>query len=355
MVGAVLVKAGRILGRGWHERAGGPHAEIEALRAAEKQHRQPRGACLYVTLEPCSTHGRTPPCTEAILRAGIRRVVVGAVDPNPAHAGRGLALLRKAGVEVVSRVLEKEAIELNPAFNHWIVQRTPWVTLKAGMTLDGKLATARGESKWITGLEARSLVMEWRSQSDAILVGIRTVLADNPSLTVRLGPAQAAETARAPRRIILDSRARTPLDAAVVSDRHAGRTTVVVLGSAPSVRVKRLEERVRVLRAPSRRGRVDLRWLMGVLGGEDVTSLFVEGGGEVHASFLFEGLAHRVAFFYAPMVLGGRLARRAVAGPGARDLSEAVRLKEVEWRRVGEDLLLTARPVVGRGSLAVPT
>jgi diaminohydroxyphosphoribosylaminopyrimidine deaminase/5-amino-6-(5-phosphoribosylamino)uracil reductase len=346
MVGAVLVKAGRILGQGWHREVGGRHAEIEALRAAEAQRRESRGACLYVTLEPCSTQGRTPPCTEAILRAGIGRVVVGSVDPNPAHAGRGLALLRRAGVEVVAGVLERETTELNAAFNHWIVHRTPWVTLKAGMTLDGKIATARGESRWITGPAARALVMEWRRQTDALLVGIRTVLADDPSLAVRLRDGVEVEPGPGPRRIVLDSEARTPVRAAVVSDRYAGRTTVVVLRAAPRNRVLRLEEKVRVLRAPSWRGQVDLRWLMGVLGKENVTSLLVEGGGEVHASFLFQGLAHRVAFFYAPKILGGRHARKGVAGSGARGLSEAIRLEQVKWRRVGKDLLLTARPAV---------
>jgi len=185
MVGALLVKRGKIIGRGWHRRAGGPHAEVEALRDAARHGYDPRGATLYVTLEPCSTHGRTPPCTEAIIAAGIARVVVAATDPNPAHAGRGFRILRRAGIEVVTGVLADEAARLNESFNHWIVHRTPFVTVKAAMTLDGKIATANGESKWITSEAARAEGMKLRHGADAILVGVNTVLADDPSLTAR--------------------------------------------------------------------------------------------------------------------------------------------------------------------------
>ena len=198
MVGAVLVKGGKIIGRGWHRRAGGPHAEIEALRDAQKRGHNPRGATLYVTLEPCCTHGRTPPCTEAIIAAGIKRVVVGAIDPNPKHAGKGFKILQRAGIAVKSFELASSRgsrsdsphrtatnARLNEAFNHWIVHRTPFVTVKAAMTLDGKIATASGESKWITGEKARAYGMKLRQGSDAILVGINTILADDPSLTVR--------------------------------------------------------------------------------------------------------------------------------------------------------------------------
>ena len=185
MVGAVLVKGGRIIGRGWHHRAGEPHAEIEALRDAQKRGHTVKGATLYVTLEPCSTHGRTPPCTDAILAAGIRRVVAGAIDPNPRHRGRAFKILHRAGLAVTQGVMAEECARLNEAFNHWIVRRTPFVTVKAGMTLDGKIATAAGESRWITGEQARAYGMKLRQGADAILVGINTVLADNPSLTVR--------------------------------------------------------------------------------------------------------------------------------------------------------------------------
>lgn len=340
MVGAVLVRGGKLLGAGWHRRAGWPHAEVEALRDATRRGTPVRGATLFVTLEPCCTHGRTPPCTEAIVAAGIRRVVVAATDPNPCHAGRGFDLLRAAGIAVETGVLADEATRLNEVFNHWVVQRTPFVTVKAAMTQDGKIATASGESKWITGPPARAVGMRLRFAADAVLVGINTVLADNPALTVR-GP--TGRIRKAPRRIVLDALARTPAESVVASDAFAGRTTVVVSSSAPPTRVKRLAQRVQVLTAPVHEGRIDLAWLLAHLGGEGVASVLVEGGGEVNAAFLESGLAQRVAFFYAPKILGGRDARRGVAGAGARSLQDLIQLREVVWRRVGEDLLLQAR------------
>jgi diaminohydroxyphosphoribosylaminopyrimidine deaminase/5-amino-6-(5-phosphoribosylamino)uracil reductase len=354
MVGAVLVKRGQIIGRGWHRRTGLPHAEIEALRDAERRGNSTRGATIYVTLEPCCTHGRTPPCTDALMAAGIKRVVVGATDPNPHHAGKGFSILRRAGIEVTVGVLTDECRQLNEAFNRWIVERTPFVTVKAAMTLDGKIATARGESKWITGEKARTYGMQLRRQHDAILVGVNTVLADDPSLTIRSiqRPTSNVQRSRL-RRIILDSRARTPISAKVVSDEFAALTTIVVGEKAPKARVTALAKRVNVLVAPTRESTLrtphsalPLRWLLRKLGSENVTSLLVEGGGEVNASFLLGGFAQRVAFFYAPKILGGREARKGVAGEGAARLSEAVQLREVEWRKLGEDLLLTAKVTV---------
>jgi diaminohydroxyphosphoribosylaminopyrimidine deaminase/5-amino-6-(5-phosphoribosylamino)uracil reductase len=409
MVGAVLLKSGKIIGRGWHRRAGLPHAEIEALHDALKRGQNPLGATLYVTLEPCCTQGRTPPCTDAIIAAGIKKVIVGAIDSNPKHAGRAFKILRRAGIAVDwwgggsatceqereprwssaktgSRVrsphqpfayqqLADECVRLNEAFNHWIVHRTPFVTVKAAMTLDGKIATANGQSKWITGEKARALGMNLRQGSDAILVGINTILADDPSLTVRSGvpvsdPApgriasnRAGSETGAPklRRIVLDSLARTPLRSKVVSDEFAALTTIVVSKSAPKKRVAELRKRVNVIIAPTikkgravyrlpRRARSDapyqqigLRWLIRKLGAENVTSLLVEGGGQVNASFLLGNFAQRVVFFYAPKILGGRDSRKAVAGDGARKLSEVLQLREIEWKQVGADLMMTAR------------
>jgi len=351
MVGAVLVKGGRIFGRGWHHRAGEPHGEIEAIREAERRGHSARGATLYVTLEPCSSHGRTPPCTEAIIGAGIKRVVVGATDPNPRHAGRAFRILKRAGISITRGVLGEECARLNEGFNHWIVHRTPFVTVKAAMTLDGKIATASGESKWITGEKARAYGMELRQGVDAVLVGINTILADDPSLTFRgQEPGARSQKGKELRRIVLDSYARTPLKAKVVSDGNAALTTIVVCKLAPRKRVAALARRVRVLVAPieiqTPKGlppAVDVGWLLKRLGAEDVTGLLVEGGGEVNASFLLGGLAQRIAFFYAPKVLGGRDSHKAVAGRGARGWNEILNLTDIEWRRRGPDLLLTAR------------
>jgi diaminohydroxyphosphoribosylaminopyrimidine deaminase/5-amino-6-(5-phosphoribosylamino)uracil reductase len=364
MVGAVLVKRGGIIGRGWHRRAGGPHAEMEALQDAARRGLSPRGATLYVTLEPCSTHGRTPPCTRAIIAAGIRRVVIGTIDPNPRHAGRGLQILRRSGVRVelsggprlrgkagapLPDRLKAELQTLNEAFDHWIVHRTPFVLVKAALTLDGRIATASGESKWITGPKARARGMQLRRGADAILVGINTILADDPALTVR----SASKTNiphRMPRRIVLDAKARTPLHAKVVSDASAASTTIVVSAGAPRSRVEGLRKQVRVLVAPlvgstikNQKSQISLPWLLKRLGREAVTALLVEGGGEVNASFLLNRLAHRVAFFYAPKILGGRDSRPAVAGAGAGAWREILDLTGIEWRRVGPDLMLTAR------------
>ena len=344
LVGAVLVRAGRVIGQGWHRKAGEPHAEVEALLDAEARGEKTRGATLYVTLEPCCTHGRTPPCTEAIRAAGIRRVVVAATDPNPKHAGRGFRLLSKAGVNISHGLLAEEATRLNEAFNHWIVHRTPFVTVKAAMTLDGKIATSSGESKWITGEAAREEGMRLRAGSDAILVGVNTVLADDPSLSVRgqKSEVRSQEKSRL-RRIVLDSQARTPVRSKVLADEFSSLTTIVVGRDAPAERVAALARRVKILRAPRLRdGRLNLRWLLKQLGRENVTGLLVEGGGEVNASFLLGKLAQRVAFFYAPKILGGKDAHRAVAGTGAKTWPETLNLRDVEWRRAGEDLLMTA-------------
>ncbi len=325
MVGAVIVRRGRVVGEGWHRRAGNPHAEVEALRDAQRRGHDPRGATLYVTLEPCCTTGRTPPCTDAIVAAHLARVVVAAVDPNPRHAGRGLDVLREAGIEIVSGVGGAGSARLNEAFNHWITTGRPWVVVK---------------SKWITGPRARAAGMRLRRASGAMIVGVETVLKDDPSLTVRSGDRVLPE---GPVRIVLDSKARTPLAAAVVKDAWRARTRIVVARDAPARRVAALEKRVEVWRAPQDPGgRVDVRWVLRKLGRLGVTQVLVEGGGVVPASVLTRRLAHRVVFFYAPLVLGGATARKAVAGEGARDRQDLLPLDEVEWRRLGDDLMMTA-------------
>jgi diaminohydroxyphosphoribosylaminopyrimidine deaminase/5-amino-6-(5-phosphoribosylamino)uracil reductase len=261
---------------------------------------------------------------------------VSATDPNPKHAGKGFQILKRAGIEVVHGILGEECAKLNEAFNHWIVHRTPFVTVKAAMTLDGKIATASGESKWITGASSRAFGMKLRQGNDAILVGVNTILADNPALTIRDREIQTSK-----RRIVLDSLARTPLKAKVVSDEFKNLTTIVISKSAPKNRVAKLAGKVNVVVAPGIK--INLPWLLKKLGAENITSILVEGGGEVNAAFLLGGLAQRIAFFYAPKILGGRDSRKAVGGEGITKLSDAVQLREVEWKHIGEDLLLTAR------------
>jgi diaminohydroxyphosphoribosylaminopyrimidine deaminase/5-amino-6-(5-phosphoribosylamino)uracil reductase len=340
MVGAVLVQSGRIIARGWHRQAGQPHAEIEAMRNAIAQGHSLKGATLYVTLEPCSTVGRTPPCTEAIIASGITDVVCGVTDPNPKHAGRGFELLRAAGIGVIEGVRTGQCERLNEAFNHWIVRGTPFVTVKAAMSLDGKLATASGQSKWITGLPARAFGMKLRRGSDAILVGVNTVIKDNPKLTLR---GRHGRSGRPLRRFVLDSHARTPLTSELLNGPMASGTTCIVSGEASPESVSRLAARANVWVAPLLNGRIDLAWVLARLGRDGVVSLLVEGGGEVNASFLLGGHAQRIAFFYAPIILGGRQSTTAVGGTGAGTLDEALSLNEVAWRKLGQDLLLTAR------------
>jgi diaminohydroxyphosphoribosylaminopyrimidine deaminase/5-amino-6-(5-phosphoribosylamino)uracil reductase len=341
MVGAVLVRNGRILGQGWHHGAGLPHAEIEALKDAQARGHDPRGATIYVTLEPCCTFGRTPPCTTALIAAGIRSVVAGAVDPNPAHSGRGFAVLKNAGIQVSHGLLAEEAAQLNEAFNHWIVHKTPFVTVKAAMTLDGKIATSTGDSKWITGEQSRAQAMRMRLGADAILAGIGTILADDPGLTLRVGPKNNAN--KPLRRIVLDSRARTPLQSRVVSDEWRNLTTVVVTELASRRKVRALQKLANVWEAPVLDGHVDISWVLKKLGSENITSLLVEGGGEINAAFLERRLAQRVAFFYAPKIIGGRDAKSGVGGAGVNSLTDAIVLEEPRWRCLGPDLLLEAK------------
>jgi diaminohydroxyphosphoribosylaminopyrimidine deaminase / 5-amino-6-(5-phosphoribosylamino)uracil reductase len=344
MVGAVVVMpAGEVVGEGFHARAGAPHAEVEALRAAGAR---ARGATLYVTLEPCAHQGRTPPCAPAVIEAGVVRVVVAVTDPNPLVSGRGVAELRGAGVEVVTGVAAAEAERQNRAFLTAMRERRPHVTLKAGMTLDGKIADLHGASRWITGESARQHAHRLRSESDAIVVGIGTVLRDDPELTVRL----AQPWPREPLRVVLDTGARTPPGARLI---RAGRPTcaVIAVGSeAPHTRVKALADAgATIVVCRTRDGRVDLGALLTELFAREVRAVLVEGGGEVHGAFLDAGLVDRVAMFAAPLLIGGRGATPVVGGAG-RELKSAVRLSDFTVTPLGDDLLVEADVVrVPRG------
>lgn len=333
LVGAVIVRDGIIVAEGWHRKAGTPHAEVHALRMAGDL---AKGATLYVTLEPCAHVGRTGPCAVAVRDAGIRRVVVAMSDPNPLVAGKGIQILRDAGVEVTVGVCEAEARQLNEVFLHWITTGRPFVVLKTAMTLDGKIATASGASKWITGEAARLRVHELRDRYDAILAGIGTALADDPSLTTWLPD----RTGKNPVRIIVDSNARLPLTSNVVTDGQA-QTIVAVTEAAP-------EERVAALRAHGvdvltcgTGSHVDLVQLMQELGRREIASVLVEGGGTVNFSLLAAGLVDKVHAFVAPKIVGGRTAKTPVEGEGFAQLADSVQLTQLTAESVGGDVLLT--------------
>jgi diaminohydroxyphosphoribosylaminopyrimidine deaminase / 5-amino-6-(5-phosphoribosylamino)uracil reductase len=334
-VGAVLVRDGALVGEGAHLRAGGPHAEVAALAQAGDA---ARGATCYVTLEPCAHHGRTPPCVEALIAAGVARVVAACQDPNPRVNGRGLATLAAAGLAVTVGVAEAEARAINRAFFTRVTTGRPHVTLKAAMTLDGKIAAWDGASRWITGEAARREGHRLRFLADAILVGIGTVLHDDPALTIRLPDVPPKE----PLRVVVDSRLRTPPTAQILRVGSPART--IVAGAAPEPRRRAQALRslgVQVLelpRAPESR-RVGLPALLARLAELDVVGVLAEGGAEIGAGLLDAGLVDRVAFFIAPRLLGGRSAPGPLGGVG-RALKDAVSLTGVTYRQIGEDVLI---------------
>jgi diaminohydroxyphosphoribosylaminopyrimidine deaminase/5-amino-6-(5-phosphoribosylamino)uracil reductase len=335
MVGAVVVKDSQVVGRGYHRRVGLPHAEVEALRAAGAA---ARGAELYVTLEPCNHEGRTPPCTRAILAAGVSRVIIATRDPNPRVAGGGVEFLRSRGVTVEVGLLEVEARRLNEAWFHWVATGRPWVMAKAACSLDGKIATAGGESQWLTGEASRTLGHRLRHRVDAIVVGVGTVLADDPQLTTRLprGPG------RDPIRIVLDSKLRIPLSARLLHlDSQAPTWLACTYQASPTNRRAVEDLGARVLVLPEAAGRVSLPGLLEFLGAQQVQSLLVEGGAEVLGAFFDQKLVHLFRFFYAPTILGGRAALGVVGGLGVHRLQEAPRVQNLEIHRVGEDFLVS--------------
>lgn len=334
MVGAVVVRDGHVVGRGYHARAGAPHAEIGALEEAGEQ---ARGATLYVTLEPCCHHGRTGPCTEAVIAAGISRVVMAMEDPNPRVSGQGAQRLQAAGIEVARGVLEQEAQRLNEVFIKYMGTGLPYVILKTATSLDGKIATVTGESQWITGPRAREFVHQLRDRYDAILVGIGTVLADNPSLTTRLPRGQGQD----PVRVILDTRARTPVGARVVTQASDAVTIIVTTPGAPAEKVRQLREAgVQVLEMPGIDAGVNLPMLLVELGRRGITSLLVEGGARVNGSFIENNLVDKVYWFLAPKLIGGDQAPGALGGRGLSALSEAPVIEDISMHRFGADICI---------------
>jgi len=334
MVGAVVVRGGRIVGTGYHRRAGQPHAEVLALQAAGQR---AHGATLCVTLEPCRHIGRTPPCVPAITAAGVRRVVAAMEDPNPRMRGRGLRALRAAGVATHVGVLRAEAERLNDVYLTWRRRRRPFVTVKVAQSLDGKIATVTGQSRWISGPAARRYVHALRGSVDAIAVGIRTVLADDPRLTVR-----GRAVVRPPLKVVVDSMLRTPPTARLLAG--GGPVLIATTARASSARRRALEARgAEVLVLPSRAGHVDLRALLRSLAHREIAHLLLEGGGELIAAALRDRLVDRWIAIIAPTLVGGRAAPTPVGGAGIRTLRQAVPVQVTAWSRLGDDLVVEGR------------
>lgn len=331
-VGCVLVREGRIVGEGWHERAGGPHAEVMALRAAGGE---ARGATAYVSLEPCRHQGRTPPCTQALIEAGVARVVAAMQDPDPRTAGGGLAALRAAGIETSCGLLEREAAALNPGFIMRHRRGRPWVRCKLGMTLDGRTATASGESRWITGAAARRDVHLLRARSSAIMTGIGTVLADDPALTVRL---DEAAPVRQPLRVIADSHLRLPAAARVLD--RTGETLVAGIATAPHRAELEDRDGIEVVRCGAER--VDLAALLALLAARNVNEVLLEAGPRLCGAMVGARLVDEFVFYVAPKLLGDG-ARGMFTLPGLERLDQAPALVIDELRAIGEDWRITAR------------
>ena len=336
LVGAVIVKDGEIIGEGWHHKYGELHAEREALKDCLARGNDPAGADIFVTLEPCCHFGKQPPCTQALVEAGIKRVFVGSRDPNPLVHGKGNAFLRENGIEVTEDFLRGECDALNPIFFHYITTKRPYVALKYAMTADGKIATKTGASKWISGEAARAYVHELRSRYAAILCGIGTVLADDPMLNCRM------EGGNNPLRIICDSNLRIPLESKIVKSAKEIPAIIVCDDKADFAKRNSLDQAgLEVLTLPSgKTGKIDLSELMKVLGERKIDSVLIEGGGQINFSALEAGIVNKIYAFIAPKLFGGSAAKSPVAGEGIAGVEDAFSFKISEIRRFAEDILI---------------
>jgi diaminohydroxyphosphoribosylaminopyrimidine deaminase / 5-amino-6-(5-phosphoribosylamino)uracil reductase len=335
-VGAVLVKDGEVIAAGYHSRFGGPHAEARVLKKAGGA---ARGGTLYVSLEPCSTRGKTSPCTKAIISSGVKRVVIGCRDRNPENGGRAAGILKKAGIAVTIGVREEEAHDINKDFFIWVTEDRPYTTLKLALSLDGRITTRTGDSRWISSLPSRKFVHRLRSLSDAVLVGAKTVMRDDPLLTARMGFRHPGL-----KRVILEGRSRIPLSSRLLSGK-AGPGVILASGSPVSKpRLKKLAARgITCLEFPSRAGRVNLRPLFQVLAERGVMRLLVEGGGETAGALFEAGLVDEVHLFIAPVIIGGRRAAPAVGGRGAELVKEALHLENPRIEELGGDIHVSGR------------
>jgi diaminohydroxyphosphoribosylaminopyrimidine deaminase/5-amino-6-(5-phosphoribosylamino)uracil reductase len=334
MVGAVVVKNGRVVGRGWHRSVGGPHAEVNAINDAGYE---AKGSTIYVTLEPCNHTGRTPPCTEKIIDSGIRHVVVAMKDPNPDVKGGGIKRLKENGITVSSGICEDEAKKLNEIFIKYTRTKKPFVILKCASTLDGRIATRTGDSKWVTGVESRKHVHEIRHHVDGIMVGIDTIKCDDPSLTTRIEGKEGLD----PTRIILDTRLSIHEDARVLNSDSKSDTIIITGLSISDDKTASVERNgIKVIRAPEKEGLIDLNALMGILGDMGITSILIEGGSRVINSALSAGIADKICFFYAPKILGGDNGVPVSRGEGPDLMSDAIQVKNMQVKRFGDDILI---------------
>lgn len=330
-VGAVIVKEDRIIGSGYHQRYGAPHAERNALSHLTED---ASGAQMYVTLEPCCHQGKQPPCTHAIVESGIQTLYIGSADPNPLVAGKGIAYLRQHGIQVVTDVLKDSCDKLNPVFFHYITTKMPYIVMKYAMTMDGKIAAVTGESRWITGEKAREHAHQLRHQLTAILVGIKTVIKDDPMLTCRL------DNCKTPLRIICDSRLRIPLDSQLVKSARQIPLIVAFTEASPSTQEHLEALGVRLIQTPSENGHVNPSWLMKELGSQGIDSILLEGGGTLNESFLKSNLVQRVLVYIAPKVFGSNSAPTPVGGDGILHPKDAWQFQHMETKKLGEDILL---------------
>lgn len=331
LVGAVIVKNGRIIGEGWHERYGQPHAERNALKNCSES---PENADIYVTLEPCCHHGKNPPCTEALIQAGIQKVYTGSDDPNPLVAGKGIQQLRDAGIEVITGVCKSECDQLNRIFFHYITTKTPYCMMKIAMTADGKTATRTGESQWITGESSRYHVHEIRKQFSAIMCGIGTVIADDPSLTCRI------ENPSHPIRIICDTNLNIPEKCNILRTAKEIPTIIATSSYDDSKMQKIQDSGAQVLQIPAYEGHINLKLLMQKLGEQGIDSVLLEGGANLHESALRAGIVQHIQIYIAPKIFGGDSAKPAIGGLGIAEVGEAYRLSAPEIHQYGEDILL---------------
>ena len=333
LVGAVIVKDGKIIGKGYHEKYGKNHAEVNALNNAVEN---VKDATMYVTLEPCSHFGKTPPCANRIAESGIKKVVIAMEDPNTLVSGKGIEILRENGLEVKVGVLKKEAEKLNEIFIKYILTKIPFTIMKAGMSLDGKIATYTGDSRWVTGEKARKYGHLLRQKASAILVGVNTVIMDDPMLNTRLDNMECID----PVKVIVDSSGRIPITSKVLNI-NPSSTIVVVTKFALEENIKAIRRKgAEVIVSPAKNGRVDLRFLVEELGKREIDSLLIEGGGEVSFSFLKEDLVDKVVFFIAPKIIGGRDAKTPVEGEGMAYIKDVIDLKEIEITKLGKDIMI---------------